>query len=282
MKQLPKKVLPLAYGQYFNLLSRVAPGGTAKRAFSLLSKVRKGRVLEHQKAYLDGARHETPQIGAHRIQTYRWSGNGPTVLLVHGWESNTFRWRNLIAKLREKGFNILAFDGPGHGYSSGRHLYAPLYAEVLEGLLQRYAPDHLVGHSMAGMTILYNEHLNPSPTVEKIVTVAAPSEFYEITEHYQRLLRFDDRVLHLLDDYVYHRFGFRIREFSTSEFVRTNTKKGLLFHDRSDRIAPFHASKKVHENWKLSELVATDGLGHSMHQEAVNDRIAAFLLDKEG
>ncbi len=213
----------------------------------------------------------------HAIQIYHWHGAGETVLLVHGWESNTFRWRNLIAKLKAADFNIMAFDAPGHGYSTGHKLHVPLYAKVLRNIIEKYRPTHLVSHSVGGMAVIYNENTNPSFSVEKIVTVASPSEFYEIMNHFQNLLKFNNRVMSALDDYVLDSFGFRIREFSTSEFVRTNTKKGLLFHDKLDKITPYHASQNVHANWDGSRLISTKGLGHSMHQDEINDTIIGFL-----
>ena len=80
-----------------------------------------------------------------------------------------------------------------------------------------------------------------------------------------------------LDEYVYNRFGFKIDEFSTSKFAQSNSKKGLLFHDMHDNITPYHASVAVNKNWKGSKLVSTKGLGHSMHQDDVNDQIVSFL-----
>ena len=59
--------------------------------------------------------------------------------------------------------------------------------------------------------------------------------------------------------------------------MQTNTKKGLLFHDRFDSITPYHASEQVHAAWKDSALITTEDLGHSMHQNEVNDQIIAFL-----
>ncbi|WP_337251618.1 alpha/beta fold hydrolase [Maribacter halichondriae] len=134
-----------------------------------------------------------------------------------------------------------------------------------------------MGHSVAGMTMHYNEHRNQNRDIQKIVTVASPSEFHEIMEHFQNILKFNGRVMRALDDYVLERFGFRIREFSTSEYAKTNTKKGLLFHDRLDKITPYHASVKVQANWKGSTLISTEGFGHSMHQDEVNDEIVDFL-----
>lgn len=194
-----------------------------------------------------------------------------------GGKSNTFRWRNPIAKLKEADFNIIAFDAPAQGYSSGQLLHVPLYAKVLQYIIEAYRPAHIVGHSVGGMTAVYNEYLHSNFSIKKIVTVASPSESHEIMRHFQNLLKFNDRVMKALDDYFYDRFRFRIRKFSTSKFVQTNTKKGLLFHDKLDKVTPYHASQKVHANWKGSRLISTEGLGHSMHQDEVNDKIAGLL-----
>nr|WP_298791347.1 alpha/beta hydrolase [uncultured Allomuricauda sp.] len=278
MKKVIAKILPLAYGQYFNLNSLFFPKKTAHRAFNLLCTIRKGKVRPQQADYLEKGKNVVEQVANHQLQSYHWPGNGETVLLVHGWESNTFRWRNLIKKLQEANFNIIAFDAPSHGHSSGKLLYVPLYEEAVHYMVKKYNPKYLVGHSVGGMTLMYNEYKNPNPAVEKIVTIGSPSEFHEIMEHSQNILRFSNRFMGIIDNYIQDRFGFKIHDFSTSQFAKSNTKKGLLFHDRLDLVAPYHASEQVHANWKGSKLVTTKGLGHSMHQEEVNDEIINFLL----
>ncbi len=277
MKKLITKIVPLAYGQYFNLISLFAPKKMAHKAFNLFCTVRKGRVLPQQKPYLEQAKKDVEVVAEHRLQSYHWPGEKETVLLVHGWESNTFRWRNLIHKLREANFNVVAFDAPSHGYSSGKLLYVPLYEEAVHHMVKKHNPRYLVGHSVGGMTLMYNEHKNPNPGVEKMVVIGAPSEFHEIMAQYQDILRFNDRFMGVIDHYIKNRFGFHIRDFSSSKFAKNNTKKGLLFHDKWDAVAPYHASEKVHANWKGSQLVSTEGLGHSMHQEEVNNQIIDFL-----
>lgn len=277
MKKLLNKFMPLAYGQYYNAYSLIAPKKAADSAFHLFCTVRKGRVLPQQADYLETAKHHVEEVAGHRVQSYHWPGKKETVLLVHGWESNTFRWRNLIKKLREADFNIFAFDAPAHGHSSGKHLYVPLYEEVVDHMVKKYRPEHLIGHSVGGMTILYNQYKNPCPKVQKMVTIGSPSEFHEIMAHFQDILKFNDRFMQLLDDYVLDRFGFRIHEFSTSRFAKSINKKGLLFHDRLDAITPYHASVQVNASWQGSQLVSTEGLGHSMHQDDVNDQIITFL-----
>ncbi|MEM9647749.1 MAG: alpha/beta hydrolase [Bacteroidota bacterium] len=278
MKKLIAKIAPLAYGQYFNVGSLFAPKKMARKAFILFCTVRKGRVLPQQESYLEQAKKDVESVAGHQLQAYHWPGEKETVLLVHGWESNTFRWRNLIQKLREANFNVIAFDAPSHGHSSGKLLYVPLYEEAVHHMVRKYNPKYLVGHSVGGMTLMYNEYKNPNPGVEKMVVIGAPSEFHEIMAQYQDILRFSDRFMGIIDRYIKSRFGFHIRDFSSSKFAANNTKKGFLFHDKWDAVAPYHASEKVHANWKGSQLVSTEGLGHSMHQEEVNNQIIGFLV----
>lgn len=272
-----QKLIPKLIGFYLNILVWFSPKKAAYKAFLVFTKVRKGRVLPNQKAFFDQAKLEVLSLDKNEIQVYNWSGNKETVVLVHGWESNTWRWHKLIETLQQADYNIIAFDAPAHGYSSGDMLHVPLYAETVQQVLNKYKPTTVIGHSMGGMTVLYNESLHPNKTIEKIVTIGSPSEFHEILTHYKNLLGFNDKVLKALKDLVYNKFQFTVEEFSSSKFVKTNQKKGLLFHDRFDMIAPYHASVDVHKHWKGSEFVSTEGLGHSMHQDGVNEKIVSFL-----
>lgn len=272
-----KSVLATTYGKWFNLVALFSPGYAGKLAFDTFAKVRKGRVQPEQKAYLDDARHSTETVAGDQIQTYQWMGSGPRVLLIHGWESNTFRWRKLIEVLRAANFHVIAFDAPAHGYSTGKILHVPLYTECVEHMTREFKPKYIIGHSMGGMTALYHAHRHPNDSVEKVVTIGSPSEFEAIARSYQQLLGFNDRVLNAFDAVIFNEFGFHIHEFATPEFIRGNPTKGLLLHDKLDLIAPFHASQKVHEAWENSVLIPTEGLGHSMHQEDVNNQIVEFL-----
>jgi pimeloyl-ACP methyl ester carboxylesterase len=274
---LLKKNIPKIIGFYLNVLVWFRPKTVAQKAFSIFSKVRKGRVLPHQKEFLDNAKLEEVEIENHIIQTYTWKGTRETVLLVHGWESNSWRWHKLIEKLKQANYNIIAFDGPGHGYSSGTNLHVPLYAEALEKMLLKYSPTIVIGHSVGGMTVLYNEFKNPNSKTEKIITIGLPSEFDEILTHYQNLLSLNSKVMSVLKKYVKERFSFTPKEFSSARFVVNNTKKGLLFHDKLDTITPYHASVSVNEHWKGSQLISTEGFGHSMHQDELNNQIIDFL-----
>lgn len=280
MRKFLNNVLLRAYGLYFNILLLFSKRKAAEKTFEVFFTVRKGRVLPKQQDYLQMAKSTVLKASGHRLQTYHWPGKKETVLLVHGWESNSFRWRNLIGKLQEADYTIVAFDAPGHGLSSGKSLHLPLYADCIQKVIETYAPKHVIGHSYGGMAILFDEFNHQNVDVEKIVTIGSPSEFHELLAHYQNLVGFNDRVLNAFETLVIERFGSRVSDLSSSRFVKNNTKKGLLLHDELDRFAPFHASERVHADWEGSTFIRTKGLGHSMHQDHISDRIVEFLGSK--
>lgn len=277
MNKYLKKILPPVIGSYYNTLAYVAPGLAGKKAFYTFATTRKGRVLPQQQPFLDNARKERLRAGTHEVQVYEWPGDGETVLLLHGWESNVYRWRNLIQYLREAGCNVVAFDAPGHGYSNGKILTVPIYSECTSAVIAKYRPHHLIGHSVGGMNAIYTLANGKDDRIKKVVTLGSPNEFHEIVNDYQGLLRLNKRVFDALDDYIYSLYQFRIREFNSARFAGALRQEGLLIHDLQDKIIPFYSSRQVHEAWPKSKLIATEGLGHSLHQEAVNRRIVHFI-----
>lgn len=249
----------------------------AVKAFDLFCRPRKGRVLQHQEAFLREARDQVIQVRDRQIQTYRWPGGMGTILLLHGWESNTFRWRNLIAALQQRDYNIIALDAPAHGHSSGDTFTFPLYAECMEHLLTRYNPSMVVAHSMGGLTALYHQHVYPRNSIEKIVTLGAPSGLPELMQQYRHLLKFNEKVYDAMDVYLREHFSFGIDELYVPEFVGSIGAKGLLIHDIEDTITPIAASEQVHARWANSTFIKTRGLGHSLNQEEVYSHILGFL-----
>ncbi len=281
MKKIVNRILPLAYGVYFNILALFSKKLAGEKAITLFSSPRKGKVLPIQASFLKKAEDTMIEVGGKQIQTYSWAGTKETVLLLHGWESNSFRWRNLISFLSDANLAIVAFDAPAHGNSSGGIFNVPLYAECTQHMVKHYKPTFIIGHSVGGMAALYHQYIYPHNSIQKIVTIGSPSELYELMEHYQNLLGFNNMVLSALDDYLQAHFGYGIRDFSSSQFAQKIQIEGLLIHDIEDPITPYHNSEKVHVNWKNSKLISTRGLGHSMHQDDVNNQIVDFLKSKK-
>jgi pimeloyl-ACP methyl ester carboxylesterase len=276
MRKLFNKYIPLAYGVYFNLFVLFDKRKAAHKAFTLFCSPRKGRVTAAQASFLKQAENGSEQVCDHQIQTYRWPGEKETVLLLHGWESNTYRWKNLIRFLQKEGYNIIAFDAPAHGKSSGSLFNVPLYIDCISHIAGLYRPNYMIAHSVGGMAALYYQYKFPKNTLQKIVAIS-PSDLHELMKQYKEVLKYNKNVDNALDAYFVNRFGFGINDFSTALFAREITIPGLLIHDLYDQISPVGPSEKVHSNWKNSKFIRTEGLGHSLHQDQVSEQIIDFL-----
>lgn len=274
---MTKKIIAKSIGKYLNLLSLIAPSYTAKKTLEIFAKVRKGKIGKDKTfAILEEGKQNRFHCNGHEIQRYHWKGSGKKVLLLHGWESNTHRWRNLIRSLKTKDFDIHAIDAPAHGYSSGTYHYLTNYAAAATKMIEEYEIEIIVGHSMGGMAMLFAKSIKPLETVKQLVSIGAPTDFSLIVAGYQNTIGFNKRVYRLLDQLIEKEIKVGIKEFSTSKFTYENLGELLILHDRLDPTIPLWQAERIQKNVG-GELFITEGFGHSMHQKEVCQKIMEFL-----
>ena len=272
-----QKFLIKSLGNYINLLAIVAPEKAGAKIFSLFTTPRKGKIGTHHTAFLHPARREKLAFKNMELQTYVWEGTRETILLVHGWESNTHRYKVLIERLQEEGYTIIAFDAPGHGYSDGLNLYVPLYADAMQLIKQKYRPAYIIGHSIGAMTAIYNQYNHPENYVKRMVVMGAPDKLQDMLAESEQLLGLSDKSIRAIDDYFKKRFGFTKKEFSSAVFAAGIKIPGLIIHDKEDSITPAYGSEAIHDKWAKSSLILTNGLNHSLYSKNVDDIILRFL-----
>lgn len=101
------------------------------------------------------------------------------VLLVHGLGGSTWSFSKTVGPLTESGWNVIAVDLPGFGYSM-RSEQLDHSQEARSRLLWRFldavAPDmqwHLVGHSMGGGTVAAMAVERPQQTASLVLVDGA-------------------------------------------------------------------------------------------------------------
>ena len=275
-----KNVLVKLIGGYCNLISYVSKDQAADKALYLFTKPRNGRKLsEVQHEFLGTAFQKEYKYQNHAIMTYRWLGTKSTILLVHGWESNSYRWKNMIYELKKRGHNIIALDAPGHGNSGSRFFNAILYAEFINVVATRFEPEIIIGHSVGGMSTAYFQNKYQLDSVKKIVLLGAPSEFTDVLKRYTDMLGYNHRVKKQLNLSIVDRFGDKPENFSTAKYLESIDSKGLIIHDELDAIIPYSDALLIKNSFKNSKLITTKGLGHSLHDESVSKYIYEFIED---
>jgi pimeloyl-ACP methyl ester carboxylesterase len=247
-------------------------------AYTLFSHPRNGRLKkENLPKLLLKSEHETHFHNNQQFQTYTWKGNDEIILLVHGWESNSNRWKEFLKQLKKTGKTIIAIDGPAHGLSDGKEFNVPLYAEFINVVVQKYHPQVLIGHSIGGTACAYYQHLFPNHTIQKMVLLGAPSDFSVLLQNYINILHLNTKIHNYLIDYTKERFNFNIADFSAAKFLENSRISGLIAHDLDDTVVLFEEAKKIAAAWKTAELIQTKGLGHSMHDNYLYQTVIDFL-----
>ncbi len=277
MQKLYKTILAKSIGLYVNALAYISPKIAAGEAFKVFSKPRRGKIGPHHQGFLDSNIEPKLRVDNLEIQPYKWSGTGKTIILVHGWESHSHRWKEIIKRLQQEDYNIIAFDAPAHGYSSGKYLYVPIYSKVLDQIIEVYKPSVLIGHSMGGMTVLYNQAQDTAQNMEKLVILGAPDKLESLVDQYQNILNLNKKAMMALEEFFQRRFNFRTKDFSSSAFAKKIQIPTLLIHDKEDTITPASGSRAIHKALENSEYMETEGLNHSLYDDAVNDKISTFL-----
>ncbi len=273
-----KNLIVKCIGNYYNVISYLSKKQAADKALYLFTKPRNGRKLnEAQREFLDTAFQEEYKYGKHTIMTYRWLGDKTTILLVHGWESNSYRWKNLILELKKKGHNIVALDAPGHGNSGSRFFNAILYSEFINVVAQRFKPEIIIGHSVGGMASAFFQNKYQLESIEKMILLGAPSEFTDVLKRYTDMLGYNQRITNQLNLTIVDRFGDKPENFSTAKYLENIKPKGLIIHDELDTIIPYSDALLIKNSFKDSVLITTKGLGHSLNDESVAAHIYDFI-----
>lgn len=264
-------------GKTFNVISYFSPKYASAKALDLFATPRQGRILDNQKAFLETAEAFHLKYEDLKISTYQWKGNGKTILLAHGWESNTHRWEDLILLLKDLDYNVVSLDAPAHGASSGKQFNAVLYSECINVAAKHFNPQIIVGHSVGGMSSGFYQHTYQNKALEKLILLGAPSEFTGVFKRYVDMMGYNKRIENGLNNLVLERFNKKPSHFSLAEFAKTIETKTLIVHDIEDKIIPYNDAEMIANNHKNIEFITTNGYGHGLRNEVVNKHILDFI-----
>ena len=280
---LREKLLLRSLCMMLNGASRFSRLAAGRMAYRLLAQPRRYVLSPADRAFLAEAKTRTITVEGDQIRIYEWAGAGPAVFLAHGWESCTGRWRALADLLRRQGFRISAMDAPAHGRSTGTHFTLLHYAKAMgEAIAQVDPPKYIVGHSAGGMAAVYylTHHARPVAP-ERLVLLATPAELTDFIFTFQRKLQLHGRVIEALEDVFVERIARRFNYFSIGRFAEQLRMPGLIIHDLADDVAPVAGARIIHQGWKNSRLILTEGLGHAVQDDNVNAEVVRFLTEEE-
>jgi pimeloyl-ACP methyl ester carboxylesterase len=266
---------------YLNGLAVASVKVAGNQTVRFFGSPRKGQLLETDRTFLSTAKWHELTLNTHKIQTYHWQGTGKRLLLAHGWESNSARWKPLIALLKAANFDIISMDAPRHGETGGKYFGAVLYGEMMDKVVEHFRPDVIIGHSIGGFTATYYMHrfekIKRDPSVSHLILLATPSNLRHIFEIFLNVVGVNKRVRKGYYAEFARLAGGTTEDFTAEYFCTDLDVKSLIIHDKTDDIAPFSDSQKIHRALKGSKYDITDGYGHRLQDPFIYKKIMAYL-----
>jgi pimeloyl-ACP methyl ester carboxylesterase len=275
----PARPLALSViGGALRLLSVAAPGVASRVATDLFMTPRRYPTPQREKELLASGLPFTVKLGASReIRAWRF-GEGPAVILAHGWEGRGSQLASFVQPLLERGYSVITFDAPGHGASSGSRSSLPHFAWAVRGVADAIpAPHAIIAHSLgcAATTLALRDGL----AVQRLVFIAPPLNPRDYTERFGTILGLDDATIRGLQTRIEERFARKWSDYSLEETARMMNTPLLVIHDREDRDTTWAEGAALANAWPDARLLTTQGLGHRkiLRDAGVIGEVAQFI-----
>jgi len=267
--------------QSFRVLGVLAPPLAAVWAYRIWFSTRRYRESAHDRRWRQQARLQMLDHACGRIAVYRWGEpEQPVVMCLHGWNGRASQFATMLPTLLKAGYQVVAFDAPGHGQSEGQSSNLLRMAAVLQTVLQQHAPvKAMITHSFGGMVVAYAiKHL--AIELERLVMIASPVSNHYLIDMYADSLGISHRVMRHFYRRLRREFGEDIFERTSAEQNLKNSKLPiLLIHDKQDKAVSWRNSERIVEAAENATAIYTEGHGHrrALRDKKLIKKIVGFI-----
>jgi pimeloyl-ACP methyl ester carboxylesterase len=264
----------------FKLLAFTNKRRAAKQAFKLFCT-----PLTRAKRKVAAKNAEQIQFKLHNITVkgHRWNHpQANKILILHGFASAAHKFDGYVAPLTKKGYEVIAFDAPAHGDSSGKSTNAVEYCDMITKVMELYGPiKGFIAHSFGGIALSLAMENSKHDGDTKIAFIAPATETTSAIEGAFKMLQIKDAVVRKeFDNLIFKISGKKTEWFSIRRAIKHIKAQVLWIHDADDMVTPLQDALKVKEdNHTNVKFVITKGLGHNKiyHDTDVKNKVVAFM-----
>ncbi|MFN3999957.1 alpha/beta hydrolase [Algoriphagus sp.] len=267
-------------GKAINAVHKVNPLTACKLTMGVLSLSLRGKIRNEERAFYQSGIAQLHHCEKHKFYTFTF-GEGPPILLLHGWCSRGARWMDYVQELVCQGFQVVVMDAPGHGTSPGYTLSVPHYIKCVGQVLQTRSRWHaIVSHSMGSLVgvIAASESSSEQFAKSKFVLMSTFSNCDALMSKFSRCLGISEKVLEDTRNWIPDYSGRPLSYFSINNHIsRFDEPEVLLIADREDIVVPTTEANLILESIPKAASLFTHGLGHNLRCDNVRKVVIDFL-----
>lgn len=212
-----------------------------------------------------------------------WSfGEGPIVLLVHGYSGRGVQMAVLARAIAAQGFNAVLFDAGGHGSARREKVGFHTFIEDTAAIAQHLNSPlfAMIGHSAGGLAMMRARAIH-GVEAQRYGVIAAPFFPYVPLENMLRRGA-PGHVLPYIKAILSDQFRATWSELVNGLSFSPEAGKPLLaiYDELDDRVRPSDANL-ISAVWPGSKIVRTSGYGHNriLQSEEVVSATTKFLME---
>lgn len=233
-------------------------------------------------AVLARATRRTVATSVGAVAAYEWEGEGPSVLLVHGHGGAASQMTSFVAKLRERGHRVVAYDAPAHGASPGSHSSLVIMGRALADVIAGTGPyEAVIAHSLGAAATSLAARFGAD--FDRAVLVAPPSDVRTWFARFVSMFDLDERTQEKLALVIEGRVGMPMQELRAEALGPHVRARTLVIHDRRDKEVAFASGEATVRSIAGARMIATEGLGHRriLADEGVVLEAVRFATDRK-
>ncbi len=248
----------------FKLLSALSKQKAAEKAFQLFCTPQY-RNRKKLPPVFEKAEKLNFKFEENHIQGYRW--NHPSekkLLILHGYESSVINFDRYIKPLMKEGFEVLAFDAPAHGRSSGKQINVLSYKNFVLHIHRVYGPIYnFIAHSFGGLALSLALEEMKQDENSRIVFIAPAAETTTAIDSFFNFLKLDNEVRKEFNKIISEKSGRLPEWFSISRIAENIQGQVLWLQDKDDQMTPLSDVEPIiRKNYPNFKFVISEGLGH--------------------
>jgi hypothetical protein len=286
-KRAVKRVVPIKYqlvGWLINQLARINRDWASNTLLQMWFTVFKRKPRAWVNAFWRDADYcINVHLSDKCIPVYLW-GQGPLVVLMHGWSGSGTQYRYFIPRLCAAGFQVAAFDAPAHGSHPGKQANVLDFADTLVAIQQQIgAINSVIAHSLGSMAAVLATHrgLKPgcmvllAPHLDVATMVNSYAETMNISPGLASMLR-EKAISHIQKIFKIENAWDLLTPRMLLEGQYINGM--LMFDSEDEEISQAHFNE-IESVWQPQEVLKTSGLGHFriFKDHQLIDRVVGFL-----
>lgn len=217
------------------------------------------------------------------IPVHRW-GEGPPVVMMHGWSGSGTQFREFIAPLVGAGHSVICFDAPEHGNNPGRRTHMLRFVASLLAIEAEFGPvDAVVAHSLGAMAATWAWRRDFLP--RRTVLIAPHLDLPAMFETYRELLGMRPALAARFRELIGARMQALLdgedpwQALTPERLLARPGDEGMLVFDREDPEVAAELFEEFVARWSGCAVLETRGLGHTriLRDAAVIGAVVDFL-----